>query len=147
VRKGFTLIEVLIAMGILAVTLLGLLSAIVITQKESISNIAREEATRVLSEELNVTMVTDYDSVTFPNCPPDDSNRENYLKSECENALISGTGTISRVVRNFTLQFGKSACMIEDSTLNVKTIWMDICWKLRGKTYHLSGSTVIRKEK
>ena len=146
-RKGFTLLEVLIAMGILAVTLLGLLSAVVITQKESITNAAREEASRVLSEELNELSVKDYDSVTLPNCPTDENRRVNYLHDSCKNALNSGTPTESRVIRNFTLTFGKASCMVEDTTLNVKTIWTNVCWKLRGKTYHILGSTVIRKEK
>jgi len=146
-RNGFTLLEVLIAMGILAVTLLGLLSAVVITQKESITNVAREEATRVLSEELNELSVKDYDSVTLPNCPTDENKRVNYLHNNCKNALNSGTPTVSRVITNFTLTFGKASCMTEDTTLNIKTIWIDVCWKLRGKTYHTLGSTVIRKEK
>jgi prepilin-type N-terminal cleavage/methylation domain-containing protein len=142
-RKGFTILEVLIALAIFSIALLGMFTAVIVSQKENLSNLLREEATRILHEELNALSLSDYDSITAPNCPAD---KENFLKTECEKALSSGVGTISRIIMNFSFSFGKSSCMISDDSLNLKTIWMDICWKSKGKIYHTSGFTIVRKE-
>ncbi|TCK06656.1 type IV pilus modification PilV family protein [Phorcysia thermohydrogeniphila] len=145
-RKGFTLLEVLVATAILAITLLGLLGAIVVSQKENLSSLKREEATRLLKEELDSFLAKNYDDVTLPNCPPSDTNRENFLKTTCSNNLDSGTDIRVRIARNINLEFAVSSCMTEDTTLNIKTVYVDVCWKRAGGKEHLIGSMVVRKE-
>ena len=145
-RKGFTLLEVLVATVILAITLLGLLAVIVISQRENLSSLKREEATRLLKEELDSFFAKNYDDVTLPNCPSSDSDRENFLKTTCSTNLSSGTDLRIRIVRNINLEFAVSSCMTEDTTLNIKTVYVDVCWEATGKEKHLMGSTILRRE-
>ena len=53
-RSGFTLVEVLVAMVIMLVGLLGLLQSINISMEHNVKNHLREEATRVGEREMNV---------------------------------------------------------------------------------------------
>ena len=49
-RQGFTLIEVLVALVILAIMLLGLYYSLIVSYKYSISNILRDEAVKLLKK-------------------------------------------------------------------------------------------------
>ena len=145
-RRGFSLLEVLVATAILAVTLLGLLAAVVVSQRENLSGLKREAATRLLKEELDSFFAIKYDDVTLPNCPSSDADREEFLRKSCVKNLNSGVNIKVRIIRNINLSFAVSNCMLEDATIGIKTVYVDVCWKHRGSENHLIGSTIIRKE-
>ena len=73
-RSGFTLIEVLVAMVITLIGLLGLLQSINIAMEHNVRNHLREEATRVGEREMNIfrattatsTLVKQFPSVILP---------------------------------------------------------------------------------
>ena len=51
-RKGFTLVEVLVAMVIMAIILLGNMAALSLSYRRNLQNILRDEAVKVAQEEM-----------------------------------------------------------------------------------------------
>jgi type IV pilus assembly protein PilV len=68
-RSGFTLIEVLVAMVITLVGLLGLLQSINIAMEHNVRNHLREEATRVGEREMNIFRATTATSTLVKQLP------------------------------------------------------------------------------
>jgi len=145
-KKGFTLVEVLFAVVIFFVTLLGLFAAVTFSQRESLSGLEREGATSLLRKKLEHFLASNYGSIMLPNCPSGKSNRQSYLKRECRRNLNSGSDLEFKVIRNINFHYATSSCMVEDVTLGIKSVYLDICWKDRGKINHLMGFTIVRKE-
>jgi len=63
-KRGFTLVEVVIAMFLLLVCMLGLLNAAVVMMEHNLGNILRDEAIRVGAQEMNGLKNTDFDVLT-----------------------------------------------------------------------------------
>lgn len=60
-KRGFTLVEVVIAMFLLLVCMLGLLNAAVVMMEHNLGNILRDEAIRVGAQEMNGLKNTNFD--------------------------------------------------------------------------------------
>jgi len=78
-NRGFTLLEVLIALTILAIILLGNMAALSISYRKNVENILRDEAVRVAQEYA-------------------DRYRDTKSEASCD-------VTVQRQVRNFTVSY------------------------------------------
>ena len=63
-REGFTLIEVMIAVVIMAVGLLALLRVAILSIDTNMTNFLRDEAVRIAEEQVNTLRETKYDNLT-----------------------------------------------------------------------------------
>lgn len=64
-RAGFTLIEVMVAMGIMMVGLLGLLKSIEIANRQNMNNQQREEVVRVAERAMQEMRSESFDKTVF----------------------------------------------------------------------------------
>jgi type IV pilus assembly protein PilV len=65
-RKGFTLIEMLVAMVIILVALLGLVQAALLSIDSNLRNLSRDEAVRLAEERMNVLKNKSVDNEHLP---------------------------------------------------------------------------------
>lgn len=62
-RKGFTLIEVLVALVILSVAMLGVLDAMAIAMQQNVELYCRDEAVRIAEQDMNQVRNTKFDDL------------------------------------------------------------------------------------
>lgn len=133
-RKGFTIIETLVALVILAVALLGLLAAYAGYFKYSSLNTIREQTSKILEEKLDYVRSLNYDNVT---------TSLNNGAANCSDALSKSINTGSINVGNLNLKYA-TYYGITNST-DYKIVAVDVCWRYRGKLKSISSKTVVRK--
>ena len=106
-QRGFTLVEVLVALVIIAIILLGNMAALSLSYKRNLQNILRDEAVRVAQEAMEVYR----DSAS---CPPSPVMRQirNYQQQfqvVCnETSLMDGKVTQLTVVVSWEYPEGQS---------------------------------------
>ena len=135
-RGGYTILEVLIALVIFAVTMLGLYYTTIIVYKQSTSNLARKEAVSIAQEELERIRTMPFQDIKvsflnpsgLTNCDPNNPN-----------------ASIERQIRNTNIKFGKYFKVIDISP-NLKEVTLTVCWKLRGKDHKYQVKTIVRNE-
>jgi type IV pilus assembly protein PilV len=114
-NHGFTLIEVLVAMVVMMVGLVGLLQSINVATEHNIRNYLRDEAVRVGNEKMR-------DDVTLP-----------------FTAITSNTGafTLTRKVRTGSKSFAvkRTVTGLPASSPTSKKIDIVISWSYKGTTY------------
>jgi len=133
-RKGFSLLEALVAMVIAFIVLMGLLAGLVYATKVSLKKAYLNEATRILNEKLEELHQMDFDDVN-PSL--------NNGATSCGDAL-SGKNAIYRQIRNRKARFGLFYQIAQDPDYSVKKVDLEVCWKLEGKFHSITGSTVVR---
>ena len=142
-NKGFSLISVLIAMGIFMVAMLGLLSGIIQAMHFSTRNLLRNEAVRIAQEQF------DY----YRNLSNTEINSAFVASSsvKCEDCLdnssLSGCHVIIRQINNANVKFG---VLLSGSSVSVAGRFINkdnitVCWKYGGKIYKRSFETIILK--
>ncbi len=134
-NKGFTLIEALVSIFLLAVVFLGLLTGLILTYNISTKNEIRNQAIKLTQELLEDYRSTDFDSITDTNISCTDNSAT----------------TITRKVKNSTItyQIGKKIVTHTDTTgngLDVKEIQIETCWDYKGKQYKVTMNTLIKRE-
>ncbi len=113
---GFTLVEVLISIVILAIFLFGLLYAISTSLVYSTKNVLRNEATKLADELIETKVCLSGNGTTY-------------------------TTTIDRQIRNSRVIYYVN-CTISDFYNKVKKIDLKITWTYKGKTYTYETSTL-----
>jgi len=126
-NKGFTLIEILIAMVIILVLLMALVQAALLSIDSNLRNLLRDEAVRVAEERMNGMLVdsagTQYQG--FRTLPFD---------SPLLVATAQCTGAdVSRSFRNATRNY-RVCWNIQDATADVKRIEVIVGWDYKNET-------------
>lgn len=106
-QSGFALVELVVAMAILLVGILGMVNMIDGASRTTAGNKAREGATALAREMLEIARSSHYESLT-----PDGIAAELQSRADLADATPGGAYTISR--RGFTYTVELSACAVDD---------------------------------
>ncbi|RMA97013.1 type IV pilus modification PilV family protein [Hydrogenothermus marinus] len=141
--KGFTIIEALVSLVILAILLVGLLAGLNIAVKYNLINHARDEA-RLIAQECseNIRNIPFNNIIaTTVNC----NNNPTNVNSPCMNINKTTADKVQRKIRNLTLDYNVG-WKITDETSNLKKIIVNVCWKLFGKNYKYTIETLVSND-
>ena len=134
-KKGFSLIESLIALFVFLVAILGIFSTLNLSYKTNISNIVMSEAVKVAQQEINKVRTLPFDNVT-----------NSYLNppglSSCDPS--NPDASIKRQIRNFTISYGKYY-EVRQLSPNIKEVKLTVCWEYQGKNHNYVITTIISK--
>ena len=119
-NKGFTLVEALVALVILAVLLLGLLSALIITYEHSTRNIMRDEAVKIANEYA-----------------------ETYRNMGIGNIPANQNITVNRKIRNSVVAFTVKIVSLDIVAGKIKQVKITVSWTYKGKTYSHTIETLV----
>jgi len=119
-RKGFTLVEFLVAIVILMIGLLGLLQTINVAVDQNLGNVFRNEAVTVVDEMMMKKRAKTFDSISTG------------VKTYTEQRNVRG---ISKV---FTLTE-----TVNGVTANSKQISIEASWTKKTATYNHSATSVV----
>ena len=134
VRKGFTLLEVLIAAVIAVVVLLGLLAAAIYFEKFSIRRALFHEASNILYSKLETVKSLPYQDIV--------ESKLNNGARDCSDALSKNY--LERTVGSKTYRFGLFYKVTDNPTYQVKDVMLTVCWKYRDTLHEISGDTIVR---
>lgn len=134
IRKGFTLVEVLIAAVIAVVVLLGLLAAAIYFEKFSIRRALFHEASNILYSKLETVKSLPYQDIV-------ESKLNNGAK-DCSDALSKNY--VERTVGSKTYRFGLFYKVADNPTYQIKDVMLTVCWKYVDKLHEVSGDTIVR---
>ncbi len=121
-EKGFTIVEALVSLTILAIVLLGLLAGVLKSYELVVRNQIRDEAVKVAQEILEEIR---------------DSNFNN---------LPTSKSPLSRQVRNYTITFTPNISVVDLIQGQVKKVSVTINWSYKGKSYSYTAETLVRRE-
>ena len=136
-EKGFTLIEALVALVILAIILLGLLAGLIITMQYNLLNFMREEAGSVAQECIENIRSIPFSSI--PNANIDCNAPSVTVSTPCLHT--TGANVVSRQVRNTNVNY-RVGWTVTDRT-NLKELYVQVCWTYRGRNYSYELRTFI----
>ena len=134
VRRGFTLIEVLIAAVIAVVVLLGLLAAALYFENYSVKRALFREASNILYSKLEAVKSLPYQDVT--------EAKLNNGATDCSDALTKNY--VKRTVGSKTYRFGLYYQVTDNPNYQVKEVKLTVCWKYRNRLNKISGDTIVR---
>ena len=137
-RGGFTIVETLIALAIATIVFLGLLAALLYAKKYNMSKACQYEAVRALHEKLEEIAKMDYADIT---------PALNNGATSCQDALDNRKNYITRYVGNLKVDYGLYYDINEDTTLELKKVNLEVCWRYRDKLHQVSGTTIVRNTK
>lgn len=122
-KKGFSLVEALVAIFLLAIILLGLLSALVVVYENSTKNLIRDEAVKIANE-----YAEKYRNIEFSNIP---SNK---------------SATETRKVRNaqITYNINVTSSIVPNTNNKIKRVQITVSWTYKGKNYSHTIETLVR---
>ncbi len=118
-RKGFTIIESLVAIAILSILLLGILASIIVIMDYTTRNLLREEAVKIAEEYAD--KYRSYPVSLLPN---------------------SKEITVKRKIRNFDVDY---TVKIKSTSVNpqLKQLTITVEWQYKGKTYTYKIETLV----
>jgi prepilin-type N-terminal cleavage/methylation domain-containing protein len=119
--RGFTLIEVLVAICILVIGMLAVLSALVWTMEQNLNNLSMDEAVRIAEETMN------------------------GLRNSSFVTLTTGNSTVARNFRNFTRTFNV-VWTVTNLSASSRTIQVVVSWTHKGITHQHSVTSIMSSE-
>ncbi|WP_022846409.1 MULTISPECIES: type IV pilus modification PilV family protein [unclassified Desulfurobacterium] len=137
-RKGFTLLEVLVAFVIFSIVMIALLDSAGFYYRISVENDLLNAASKIARENLESVRNMDYNFITA-------SVLDNGTSS-CREALTTGKNLEVVQLRNQNFAFGKYFNVVVDPTLDIKQVTVYVCWNYNGKFHQLDYSTVVREK-
>ena len=120
-NRGFTLIEVLVAICILVIGMLAVLSALVTTMEQNLNNLSMDEAVRIAEETMN------------------------GLRNSSFVTLMTGNSAVTRNFRNFTRTFNV-VWTVTNLSASSKTIQVVVSWTHKGITHQHSVTSIMSSE-
>jgi len=129
-RKGFTLVEVMVALVILLFVFLALMQIALVSINSNINNLFRDEAVSVAEQHMIFIRNMPFDSVT---------DTSSTLVSDTR-AEINDT----RDFRNFPLTFIPQR-QVTDHGLDNKQVDIRVSWTWKGETFTHSINAVLRR--
>ncbi len=139
--KGFTLIEALVALTLLALVLLGLLAGLLTVYQHNLRNLLRDEAGSVAQECVENLRSIPFASLTSLDIPCNGPATV-AVSSPCLNP--AGVNVVSRQVRNVSTTF-RVGWAIVDRGANLKEVDVRVCWNYRGQEYVYTFRTFVGK--
>jgi len=132
--KGSTLIELLVAMGILAIVAVALMQSSILVLQTSVQNEIRDESVRIAEQRMNELRSG---PGGFDSADPGGGNVD----------LVAGNvtyPTITRQIRNASMPFIMSKSIV-DLDGNTKQVTVNVAWQFRGRPYNHSIMSIIRR--
>ncbi len=123
-NKAFTLIEMLVAMIIIGISIMGLMEISVVVMNNNLKNEIRNKAVETLSNHVSSITGMGYDGIQDVNG-----------KVSCDNETI----------RNFKEQFTIVDNISTDSSAESKNITSTISWMYKGQSYDYTINAVVSK--
>lgn len=134
-NSGFTIIELMVAMFIFAISLLGMLSGAINIKRINMENNLRNEAVKITQETLEQFRSTDKKALNAIDLIPD---IKNICNSNIDNIII-------RNIRGSHIKFGRFTTRSAlPNTLEVDNVTLFVCWRYRNKNYQYNNSTLIK---
>jgi type II secretory pathway pseudopilin PulG len=133
-KSGATLIEVLFALGILAIVAVALMQSSIIVLQTSVQNEMRDEAVRLAEQRMNEVRSG---PGGFDNADPGGGNLD----------MVVGTvvyPTVTRQIRNAPVPFTVTRIVLGLDT-NTKQVTVTVDWLFRGKPYNHSIMSIVRR--
>jgi len=137
VRRGFTLIEVLIAAVIAVVVLLGLLAAALYFERYSVRRALFHQASNILHSKLEAVKSLPYQDVT--------ETKLNNGATDCSDALTKNF--VERTVGSRAYRFGLYYRVTDNPNYQVKEVKLTVCWKYRDRLNEIYGDTIVRNRR
>jgi prepilin-type N-terminal cleavage/methylation domain-containing protein len=120
-KKGFTLIETLIAVSILTIAMLAMLNTIVISFQYGMRNSIRNEAIKMAEKKMN------------------------ELRNTTFSSLASSTSTETRTFRNLTVTYTQQWTVSVLSTTST-AINVAVSWTYMGQPYTHSTASIVSQD-
>jgi type IV pilus assembly protein PilV len=133
-KNGSTLIEVLVAMGILAIVAVALMQSSILVLQTSVQNEMRDEAVRLAEHRMNELRSG---PGGFDGADPGGGNLD----------LLTGPLTyplIERQIRNTKVPFTVSKNVVS-LDMNTKQVTVTVAWQFRGRQYNHSILSIVRR--
>lgn len=119
-NKAFTLVEVLIAITILTIGMLGALEGLLLYTQYNINNLCRNESVKIAEQKINELRNTSYSSLT------------------------SGTTTVRRKIKNFERDFNVEWSVAAISS-NSSSVEVNVKWTIMNKEWSHAVRTIINR--
>jgi prepilin-type N-terminal cleavage/methylation domain-containing protein len=131
--QGFSLIEVLVAILLLAIVMLALLEAVTIYTRSNMTNILRDEAVKVTQDVLYDMRSADYSALTV-------GTTGTITGNNCTTA-----GKVVKKSFRYIVDFPYNVCwaVTEDSVLSHKTVTAVTSWTFQKQTFSHRASVVV----
>ena len=130
-KRGSSLIELLIAMMILAIVAAALMKSSIIVLQKNVQNEMRDEAVRVAEQRMN----------EIRSGPGGFDNANGGVD------LVAGAATlpaINRTIRNVPVAYTPSKNVVLLDT-NTKQVTLTVTWLFRGQQYNHSVMSIVRR--
>ena len=122
-NKGFTLVELLVSMVIIAICVIGLMNLSIVITKNNVRNEIRNKAVEIVTNYVDNMTDQNFGDITVENLP---------------------TYTYTTTIRSFQFPYTISGNVTSPST-DEKDINATISWTYRGKNYSYNIETVVTK--
>jgi type IV pilus assembly protein PilV len=120
--KGFTLIEVMVAMLILLISMMALLWALSIAVEHNLKNQMMDEAVRIAEDRMNT------------------------LRGAAFAGLSDGSAVVARSFRNFAVQFTVRWTVENLSTNNSRALRVVVTWNWKGMDHQHAITSIVSKD-
>lgn len=118
--KGFTFVEVLVALVILMVAMLGILQVMVMAMQQNLEIYSRDEAVRIAEQTMN------------------------ELRNSSFTGLNNATYNVSRRYKQFTRTFNVNRTVSALSS-DSRSVELRVSWTINGKTHNHSITSLISR--
>jgi len=119
-NKGFTLTEVLVAITILTIGMLGALEGLLLYTQYNLNNLCRDESIKIAEQKMNELRNISYTSLT------------------------SGSATVTRKIKNFERTFNVEWSVAAMSG-NSSSVEVSVSWKITNKVWNHSVRSIINR--
>lgn len=146
-RKGFTLIELMVAIVILTIATLGLLQALTHYIRINMDNEMRNEAMRITEKRMELIRGLQFADTPQDELIPDDGVTV-YETSAGAQFPITETKLIRKSSISYTVQsiISRLSFRSDGVTPNSKAIRVRVTWTNKGTSHQHSAATVITRE-
>ncbi len=133
-NKGFTLVEVLVAMIVFSLTLILILQGYLFAYRLNLQSLIKNEAVKIAQEEIEKLRNLPFSSISSrcgATCDP------NSTGTNCK---------VSRKIRNVNVNFGLRINVVSDT--NFKTVTVEVCTDRKavgGKNISYSFTSIIAR--
>ena len=127
---GFTLIEALVSVLLLAIVMLALLEAVTLYTRQNMNNILRDEAVRITQDTLYDLRTQDYSVVTSAGV---------ISGNDCTTAAK----VVTKNLRTGTFNFNVCWASVEDSLKAHKTVTAVTSWTILKQTSSHQASIIV----